>query len=179
LPEPHIEIRPAETRDAKAIAAIYNEGIADRVATFETRLRTPTDILSWLTDDLPVLVAERDGAILGWTRAGRHSDRPVYDGVGEHAVYVARSARGHGVGLRLLLALCAACEERGMHKLTGRLFTFNAASRAIHRSAGFREAGVLIRHARLDGEWKDVVVVERLLGDAVGKTSGAGTAHPL
>ena len=90
----------------------------------------------------------------------------MYEGVGEHGVYVARAARGGGVGRRLLDALCAEAERAGIYKLTSRVFTDNAASRAAHVAAGFHEVGVQRRHGRLDGRWKDCVLVERLLGDA-------------
>jgi phosphinothricin acetyltransferase len=90
----------------------------------------------------------------------------VYDGVGEHGVYVARTARGTGIGRMLLADLCAASERAGLYKLTARILTDNAASLAVHRAAGFREVGVQQRHGKLDGEWKDVVLVERLLGEA-------------
>jgi phosphinothricin acetyltransferase len=159
-------IRPARAGDAARIAAIYNQGIADRVATFETRERSPEEASAWLADGLPALVAERDGAVVGFARVTPYSARPAYAGVGEHAVYVDRSARGTGAGRLLLLALADASAARGLHKLTSRVFADNAASRAVHRAAGFEEVGVQRRHARLDGEWKDCVLVERLLGDA-------------
>jgi phosphinothricin acetyltransferase len=95
-----------------------------------------------------------------------YSDRPAYAGVGEHGVYVAPDARGRGIGRRLLDALAAEAEDAGFHKLTSRVFTTNEASRAVHRAAGFYEVGIQPRHARLDGEWKDCVLVERLLGPA-------------
>jgi phosphinothricin acetyltransferase len=79
---------------------------------------------------------------------------------------VARAARGDGLGRRLLEALCEAAEAAGLYKLTSRIFTDNVASRAAHVAAGFEEVGVQRRHGRLDGEWKDCVLVERLLGDA-------------
>src|SRR6185503_13800872 len=95
--------RPAAEGDAAAIAAIYNEGIADRVATFETRLRGPEEVARWLDDGLPLLVAvDAGGAVLGFARAAPYSDRCVYAGVAEHGVYVARGARGGGLA-RLLL----------------------------------------------------------------------------
>jgi L-amino acid N-acyltransferase YncA len=160
-------IRPATEADAEPIAAIYNEGIADRVATFETRPREPEEITAWLSDRLPLLVAiGDDGAVLGFARVSAYSDRCVYAGVGEHGVYVARAARGQQVGRRLLDALAAASEQAGLYKLTSRLFADNAASRAVHRAAGFEEVGIQRRHGRLDGEWKDCVLVERLLGAA-------------
>jgi L-amino acid N-acyltransferase YncA len=160
-------IRPARHDDATAIAAIYNEGIADRVATFETRPRAPGEIAAWLDDGLPFLVAGPDDAtVLGFARVSPYSDRCVYSGVGEHGVYVARSARGRGLGRLLLGGLCDAAEAAGLYKLTSRLFTDNAASRAAHVAAGFEEVGIQRRHGRLDGEWKDCVLVERLLGEA-------------
>jgi phosphinothricin acetyltransferase len=161
-----VTVRPAAAGDAAAIAAIYNEGIQDRVATFETRLRTASDIAASLDAPLPCLVAEEDGAVLGFARVSPYSDRCVYEGVGEHGVYVARAARGRGLGVLLLGALCSAAEESGLYKLTSRIFTDNAASRAVHVAAGFEEVGIQRRHGRLDGEWKDCVLVERLLGAA-------------
>ena len=122
---------------------------------------------NWLDDGLPLLVAvSAQGDVVGFARVSAYSDRCVYTGVGEHGVYVARAARGRGVGHRLLEELAAASEEAGLYKLTSRVFTDNAASRAAHLAAGFEEVGVQRRHGKLDGEWKDCVLVERLLGEA-------------
>jgi L-amino acid N-acyltransferase YncA len=161
-----LSIRPASTSDASAVAAIYNEGIEDRLATFETDPRSADDVRGWLSEGLPFLVAVRGDEVVGWARVAPYSDRCVYQGVGEHGVYVARAARGGGVGRRLLEALCDEAERAGLYKLTSRVFTDNAASRAVHAAAGFHEVGVQRRHGRLDGHWKDCVLVERLLGDA-------------
>jgi L-amino acid N-acyltransferase YncA len=162
-----VTIRAARTEDAAAVAAIYNAGMAERQATFETRPRDPEEIVGWLGSGLPFLVAENgDGGIVGFARVTPYSDRPFYAGVGEHTVYVDTAARGQGLGRRLLDALAAEAERRGMYKLTSRIFTTNAASRAVHRAAGFEEVGIKRRHGRLDGEWKDCVLVERLLGEA-------------
>ena len=162
-----LSIRPAAADDAEAVAAIYNEGIEDRVATFETTPREADDVTSWLAEALPFLVAASEGdRVVGFARVSPYSDRCVYTGVGEHGVYVARAARGHGVGRRLLEELAAASEEAGLYKLTSRVFTDNAASRAAHIAAGFEEVGIQRRHGKLDGEWKDCVLVERLLGEA-------------
>lgn len=160
-------IRVATRADAAQIAAIYNEGIEDRSATFETELRTPGEVMNWLVDGFPVLVAERDGEVAGFARLSEYSDRCVYQGVGEHGVYVARAARGHGLGRALLDALAEEAGRRGYYKLTSRIFTDNGASLAAHRAAGFDVVGVQRRHGRLDGEWKDCVLVERLVGEAV------------
>jgi phosphinothricin acetyltransferase len=159
-------IRLATESDLPDVVAAYNAGISERVATLETRLRTPDDVAAWLSDGRPFVVTERDGRVLGWARAGYYSDRCVYEGVGEHAVYVHPDGRGHGLGRRLLEALCAESERRGFYKLTSRIFTDNHPSRAAHRAAGFREVGIQYRHGRLDGEWKDCVLVEKLLGEA-------------
>jgi L-amino acid N-acyltransferase YncA len=160
-------IRPAAGADVPALTAIYNEGIAGRQATFETRPREPGEVAGWLEEGLPLVVAEdAEGAVIGFAKLSAYSDRCVYSGVGEHGVYVAAAARGRGVGRALLEALCEAAERAGYYKLTARIFTTNAASLAVHRAAGFDEVGVQRRHGRLDGEWRDCVLVERLLGDA-------------
>jgi len=159
-------IRPATVDDAAAVAAIYNEGIEDRLATFETRPRGAGEIARWLDDELPFIVAAAGEEVVGFARVSPYSDRCVYEGVGEHGVYVARSARGGGLGRRLLEALCDEAERAGLYKLTSRVFTDNTASRAVHVAAGFEEVGVHRRLGRLDGRWKDCVLVERLLGDA-------------
>ena len=160
-------IREAAAGDAAAVAAIYNEGIEERVATFETRPRTADEVAAWLQDGLPFLVAaDGNGAVLGFARVAPYSDRCVYSGVGEHGVYVARAARGRGLGRRLLEAMAEASEAAGLYKLTSRIFSDNEASRAVHLAAGFAEVGIQRRHGRLDGEWKDCVLVERLLGAA-------------
>jgi phosphinothricin acetyltransferase len=162
-----VSLRPAARSDAAAICRVYNQGIAGRQATFETTERQPEDVLGWFEDGLPLIVAtEPGGRVVGFARLSAYSDRCVYEGVGEHAVYVDELARGRGVGRLLLEALADAAEHQGFYKLTSRIFTTNAASLAAHRAAGFSEVGVQLRHGRLDGEWKDCMLVERLLGPA-------------
>ena len=161
-----ITIRAADPADAGAIAALYNQGIAERQATFETRPRQAEEIHAWFEPRLPFLVAEDGRRVVGFARISPYSDRCVYEGVGEHGVYVDAGARGQGLGRRLLAELAADAAGRGMYKLTSRVFTTNAASLAAHRAAGFEEVGVQRRHGKLGGEWKDCVLVERLLGEA-------------
>jgi L-amino acid N-acyltransferase YncA len=158
--------RLARVDDLDDIVSAYNAGIQNRVATFETELRTTGDIAGWLKYRQPLIVADHSGRVLGWARAGAYSDRCVYQGVGEHAVYVHPDARGQGLGRRLLTELCAESERRGLYKLTSRVFTDNLPSRAAHSAAGFEEVGIQRRHGKLHGRWKDCVLVERLLGDA-------------
>jgi L-amino acid N-acyltransferase YncA len=158
-------IRAATAADAQTVADIYNEGIATRLATFETDPRTAGDIEHWLAagERLPVLVAEEREGVLGWARLMAYSERPVYAGVGEVSVYVTEQARGRGLGRGLLEALQQRAAELGYWKLVGKLFTANAASAGMVRSCGWREVGMHHRHSRLDGEWRDVLVVEVIL----------------
>jgi phosphinothricin acetyltransferase len=173
VPSLRMTIRAAQPADAAAVTEIYNQGIEDRVATFETRLRDPSEILEWFRTGLPLLVAELEGRVAGFARVSPYSDRCVYSGIGEHGVYVAREARGHGVGRRLLEAVADAAAAQGLYKLTSRVFTDNAPSLAAHRAAGFEEVGVQRHHGQLDGRWRDCVLVERLLGPAA-SASGRG-----
>jgi phosphinothricin acetyltransferase len=104
--------------------------------------------------------------VLAWAAASEYRPRECYAGIAEFSVYVDRDARGRGAGRRATEALIAACEAAGFWKLVSRVFPENAASRALLRRCGFREVGVYRRHAKLDGEWRDVVIVERLVGEA-------------
>lgn len=163
-------VRAARRDDAAAIARIYNQGIEDRVATFETEPRAPAQIEAILLehgDRYPAVVVERAGTVVAWAWAGSYRPRACYDGVAEVSVYVAREARGTGAGTAALQGLIAAAERAGFWKLVSRVFPENTASRALCRRLGFREVGVYRRHARLDGAWRDCVVVERLLGEAL------------
>lgn len=156
--------RAATPDDAPAVTRIYNEGIRDRVATFETRERREDEVREKLVGPHPaVTVLDDAGEVVAFAWSGPSSDRPAYAGIGDHGVYVAREARGQGYGAAALRALMREARESGLHKLTSRILTENAASRRLHLSCGFREVGVHRRHAQLDGVWRDVVVVEVLL----------------
>ena len=159
-------VRTATHADAPAIAAIYNAGIEDRTATFETRQRTAAEVAVWMDGVHPVVVVERDGIVVGFADTTAYRPRDCYAGVAEFGVYVARGQRGRGVGREAMETLVSAAEQAGFWKLVSRVFVDNAGSRALLRSVGFREVGTYRRHARLDGAWRDVVIVERLLGVA-------------
>jgi L-amino acid N-acyltransferase YncA len=163
-----VKVRAAVAGDAAVIAAIYNQGIEERQATFQTTAHRPEDFLERIRDERrPFLVAEVEGQVVGWAAVVGYSDRAAYySGVGEAMLYVKRSARRAGVGIRLLEELAAAAEQRGFYKLVGKVFTTNAPSIALVKAGGWREVGAHRRHGRLDGEWRDVLVVERLLGGA-------------
>ena len=161
-----LRTRLATPADAAAIAEIYNEGIADRIATFETEPRTPDQLGAQLRDKgdrFPTIIVERDGRVVAWASAGPYRSRPAYAGVAEHSVYVTRSARGTGAGRSALEALCRTYAERGFWKIVSRIFPENTASLALHERCGFRVVGVYRRHGKLDGQWRDCVIVERLL----------------
>jgi L-amino acid N-acyltransferase YncA len=161
-----LHIRTASVDDAAAIAEIYNQGIEDRVATYETRRRSAEDQRAWLetiADRYPAVVAQIDGEIIGWAGAGPYRNRECYRGVGEFSMYVRRDWRRRSVGDLLLAGLISEAERLGLWKLLSRIFPFNEVSRALCRKHGFREVGVYEKHARLDGRWLDVVIVERLI----------------
>jgi L-amino acid N-acyltransferase YncA len=155
--------RRATHADSAAIARIYNQGIEDRVGTFETRPRTPADIESWFDGVHPVVVTVRDGQIVAFASTSTYRPRDCYATIAEYSVYVAREARGHGAGRAAMLGLIEAARAVGFHKLISRIFVENTASRALMASLGFREVGTYIRHGQLDGVWRDVVIVELLL----------------
>ena len=160
-------IRPANLADARAIASIYNQAIEERQSTFETRLRSPEDFLAPIADGQLLLICEDDaGRVRGWARLSAYSPRDCYSGVGEASVYVDRTVRGRGLGRALFDALAEEAGTRSYWKLIGLLFATNVASLALCRAVGCREVGVLHRHRRLDGQWRDVTIVEKLIGEA-------------
>jgi L-amino acid N-acyltransferase YncA len=159
-------VRLARAEDAEAIARIYNQGIAERIATFETSPRSADDIAEQLRkkgDRYPTIVVEEDGKVVAWAAVSSYRDRPCYSGVGEHSVYSDRTRRRAGAGSVALEALFDEARQRGFWKLVSRIFVHNTASRKLHLKLGFREVGIYQRHAQLDGEWIDCVIVEKLL----------------
>ena len=159
-----LAIRAAEPADAAAIAEIYNQGIEERQATFDTEPRAAEDFAE--PGAAPFLVAADGEQVVAWARVGPYSSRACYQGVGEASIYVRRDVRGRGAGRKLLDALAEEAERRGYWKLIGLIFPTNEASVELLKRTGFREVGLFHRHGRLDGEWRDVVLVERLLGEA-------------
>jgi L-amino acid N-acyltransferase YncA len=158
-----MKTRPATRHDAAAIARIYNDGITDRVATFETEPRSVADVETWFSNDRVIVVAEDAHDIVAFASTSPYRSRPCYAGVAEFSVYVAREARGRGAGTLVMEALLAHAEAAGSWKLVSRVFPENTASRALLYKLGFREVGIYEKHAKLDGIWRDVVIVERLL----------------
>lgn len=158
-----LTVRRATPADADVIARIYNQGIEDRIATFETRPRTAEDVAGWFDGVHPVVVAQHDGQVVGFASTSSYRPRECYAKIAEFSVYVARDHRGLGIGRQALMALIEDSAKAGLHKLVSRIFPENVASRAACRAAGFREVGVYKAHGQLEGIWKDCVIVERLV----------------
>jgi phosphinothricin acetyltransferase len=158
-----MQVRAATPADAAAIALIYNQGIEDRIATFETRLRAPEEIQTWFDGAHPVVVAEDETGVIAFASTSTYRERACYAGIAECSAYVRRDARRQGAGRAALGALIVAAEEAGFWKLVSRVFVENTASRALIGSLGFREVGVYEKHGKLDGVWRDVIIVERLI----------------
>ena len=156
-------VREARTTDAARIAEIYNEGIADRIATFETDLRDKDQIAEWFSNGYPVFVAGANDRVMAYAVAFPYRTRPCYDGVREFSIYVAREGRGKGFGRMALSALIEDARRRGRWKLVSRIFPENVASLGLCDALGFRRVGIYEKHGKVDGVWRDVVIVEKLL----------------
>ena len=156
-------VRPATPHDADAIARIYNEGIYDRVGTFETRERDADDVRQWFDGRHPIVVVEHEGQVVAFAATSSYRSRECYAGVAEFSVYVTRPMRGRGAGRVAMEALLDAVRGAGFWKLLSRVFVENHASRGLLASLGFREVGIYEKHAQLDGRWRDVVIVEKLV----------------
>jgi L-amino acid N-acyltransferase YncA len=169
VPMDGTRIRLASRADVPDITRIYNEGIRDRLATLETEERTPEERLVWLearAERHPVVVAEREGKVVGWGSLNSFNPRPAYAHVADFSVYVGREARGAGVGKALLAALIARARELGYHKLVLAAFPHNGAGMRLYTRFGFREVGVYREQGLLDGTWVDVVIMEKLLDES-------------
>lgn len=153
-------LRTMQADDWQSVAKIYAEGMATRLATFETELPSWE---KWHMGHLSEcrLVAELEGHIVGWAALSPVSSRCVYRGVAEHSIYIGANARGQGVGKILLTALVEASEQAGFWTLQSGIMKDNSASIALHEKCGFRQVGLRERIAQLDGKWRDVILMER------------------
>lgn len=155
-----IEIEKMQDDDWATVRAIYADGIATGQATLETE---PPEWDAWDKKHLAAcrLVARANHQIVGWAALSPVSRRPVYAGVAEVSIYIATSARGQGVGKKLLHALVEESERTGLWTLQAGIFPENIASINLHRCCGFREVGRRERIGRRNGVWRDVVLLER------------------
>lgn len=161
-----VAIRPATPADAAAIADIYNEAIATTVATFDTEPKDTEERITWLEshdDRHPVLVAELDGAVVGWASLTKWSDRAAYSDTAETSFYVYSTHRGRGIGRKLQDALIGEAQRLGFHTLIARITAGSAESLHLHEITGFVHVGVLKEVGRKFGQLLDVHVLQKML----------------
>lgn len=163
-------IRPSREDDIPAIAAIYAHHVLHGTGTFETEPPSPAEMASRRADvlgkGLPYLVAERDGELLGFAYCNWFKPRPAYRYSAEDSIYLAEAARGQGLGARLLAALSEAAEAAGVRKLIAVIGdSANAGSIGVHRGQGFTQVGVLKDCGWKFGQWRDVVLMEKTIGE--------------
>jgi len=165
-----IQIRPSHDADVAALTAIYSHHVLHGTGTFETDPPGAADMAARRADvlskNLPYLVAERDGELLGFAYCNWFKPRPAYRFSAEDSIYLADGARGQGLGARLLAALSQAAEAVGVRKLIAVIGdSANAGSIGVHRAQGFSHVGVLKDCGWKFGEWRDVVLMEKVLGE--------------
>ncbi len=158
-----ISPRKGTNSDLPRVVRIYNHGIEERTATFETKLKEEADVKPWVDSPYPFVVAECSGIVESFAVAFPYSSRDCYRTIAEFSVYVSKPARGQGLGRAVMTELISECEKNGFTKLLSRVFTDNLPSRNLLRSLGFREVGIYEKHGKLDGKWRDTVIVEYLI----------------
>jgi L-amino acid N-acyltransferase YncA len=161
-----VQIRESHPGDVPAIRAIYNEGIADRVATLDESPKSEADMAEWWAAHggrYTALVAQRDDDVVGWTALNSYSHRCAHSGVADLSVYVARHARGTGVGTALLCSINDYARENGFHKIVLFALALNAVGLRLYAKLGYRNVGVFAEHGRLDGRFVDVIAMEKIV----------------
>ncbi|BEU95735.1 N-acetyltransferase [Acidovorax sp. DW039] len=162
-------IRQSTDADIPAITAIYRHHVLHGTGTFEIDPPSEADMTTRRADvlgrNLPWLVAEKDGQVLGFAYANWFKPRPAYRFSAEDSIYVADAARGMGVGRKLLAELAVQAEAVGVRKLLAVIGdSANAGSIGVHRSLGFTEVGVMRSVGWKFGAWRDIVLMEKTLG---------------
>lgn len=168
-----INIRRMTQSDWPQVKVIYEEGIKSKNATFETQAPTYEKWMDAAHPDCH-LVAEEDDQVLAWAKVLFTSARPVYAGVGEVSIYVHPSAKGKGIGSKLLQELIISSEQQGFWTLKAVIFPENVASINLHKKCGFRIVGTHEKMGKMDGIWRDNVVMERR-SDTVGVDENSRT----
>jgi L-amino acid N-acyltransferase YncA len=156
-----VRIEPMSARHAQQVLAIYQAGIDEGDATFETAAPGWAEFSASRLPRHRFVALDSNSVVLGWVAVSAVSSRCVYEGVVEHSVYVYPAARGRGIGRLLLSALIASTEAAGIWTIQSGIFPENAASVALHMAAGFRVVGTRVRLGKHNGRWRDVLLVER------------------
>lgn len=165
-------IRKASAGDLDAIAAIYNQGIEDRIATLDTEPKSREEIERWWSehgDRYAVLLAVEGGTVIGWASLNRFSARCAHAEIADVSIYVKREFRGKGVGFALLQRLLADAKAGGFRKLVLHALDGNEHGKRLYRKAGFREVGVFREHGKVDDRYVDVVAMEWIMAGASGE----------
>jgi L-amino acid N-acyltransferase YncA len=161
-----LTVRHATLEDTESILRIYNQGIEDRIATLETETKDSSYMEAWFHDHqgrFSVLVAEKEGKVIGWASLNPYSHRCAYKGVADLSVYIDRNYRGQGVGSTLLEALEKAAKEQEFYKIVLFTFPFNQGGQGLYQKMGYRQVGVFEKQGVMDGELIDVMIMEKLL----------------
>lgn len=162
-----LNIRLASLSDMKSVTEIYNQGIEDRIATLETRLRNTEDMEEWYLGrsnrHKVIVIEDSNKNILGWASLNVFNSRKCYAGVADISIYIDRKLRGKGLGKLLLLKLEEVAKEQGFHKLVLSTFKFNELGQNLYKKMGFREVGTYIKQGILDDKWVDITIMEKLL----------------
>lgn len=160
-------IRIAVSADIQRITEIYNQGIEDRFATFETRLRNTVEMEEWLLNREPrysvLVIADEQDYVQGWASVNSYNSRCCYGGVGDLSIYIDREMRGKGLGKLLLGGLMDSAREQGFHKLILNAFDSNEAAKKLYLALGFRHVGTYEKQGVMDGSYVDVTIMEKLL----------------
>lgn len=159
-------VRHATSEDIKSILRIYNQGIEDRIATLETETKDSSYMEKWFKDHqdrFSVLVVEREGEVIGWASLNPYSHRCAYNGVADLSVYIDRSFRGQGAGSSLLESLHKMAKENSFYKIILFTFPFNQGGQGLYQKMGYRQVGVFEKQGVMDGEFIDVMIMEKLL----------------
>ena len=156
-----VRVEPMTAEHAQQVLAIYQAGIDEGNATFETQAPQWAEFSAARLADHRLVALDASGVLLGWVAVSATSGRPVYAGVVEHSVYVHPDARGRGVGRLLLGRLIASTEAAGIWTIQSGIFPENTASIALHRAAGFRIVGSRERIGMQHGRWRDILLLER------------------
>lgn len=161
-----IQIRKGTEGDLESILRIYNQGIVDRIATLETDEKDLSYMTNWFNDHMgrfTVLVAEEDNQVIGWASLNRYSNRCAYDGVADLSIYIDRDSRGKGVGKALLRELEGVARLNHFYKIILFTFPFNELGQGLYKKCGYREVGVFRNQGILDGNFVDVMAMEKVL----------------
>lgn len=160
-------VRDATLEDAEAIRAIYNDAVLNTTAVFDYTAREPQAQRDWLQmkagQNLPVLVAEDGGIVLGYCSYGPFRPWPAYLYTVENAIYIAPQSRGKGIDTLLLQPLLQIAKERGLRTMIAGITADNAASLRLHEKLGYAQAGLIREAGWKFDRWLDLVFLQRML----------------